>query len=39
LPSIDRDALRRAITLAGTAAHVMARGDAGYVLTVAERTN
>jgi SAM-dependent methyltransferase len=38
LPQLDRDALRRSITLAGTAARVVARGDAGYLLMVAQRT-
>jgi ubiquinone/menaquinone biosynthesis C-methylase UbiE len=38
LAQFDRETLRRAITLAGTAADVVARGDAGYVLMVAQRT-
>jgi hypothetical protein len=38
LPGLDPDLLRRAITLAGKAADVVARGDAGYLLMVAERT-
>jgi arsenite methyltransferase len=35
---LDRQILRRAIALAGNAADVVARGDAGYYLTVAQRT-
>jgi ubiquinone/menaquinone biosynthesis C-methylase UbiE len=38
LPGLDLTILRRAITLAGKAAEVVARGDAGYFLMVAERT-
>jgi SAM-dependent methyltransferase len=38
LPGLDPELLRRAVTLAGTAADVVARGDAGYLLMVAERT-
>jgi ubiquinone/menaquinone biosynthesis C-methylase UbiE len=37
LPGLDRHALRRAFTLAGKAASVVARGDAGYLLMVAVR--
>jgi SAM-dependent methyltransferase len=38
LPGLEPELLRRAITLAGKAADVVARGDAGYLLMVAERT-
>jgi arsenite methyltransferase len=38
VPGLDRQTLRRAIALAGHAADVVARGDAGYYLTVAQRT-
>jgi SAM-dependent methyltransferase len=38
LPGLDPELLRGAITLAGKAADVVARGDAGYLLMVAERT-
>jgi hypothetical protein len=37
-PGLDRATLRRAITLANRAADVVARGDAGYYILVAERT-
>jgi SAM-dependent methyltransferase len=37
-PGLDRTTLSRAITLANRAADVVARGDAGYYLLVAERT-
>jgi SAM-dependent methyltransferase len=37
LPDIDRHTLERAIYLTGKAAEVIARGDAGYVLLVAQR--
>lgn len=38
LPGLDSHTLGRAITLAGKAADAVARGDAGYLLMVAERT-
>jgi ubiquinone/menaquinone biosynthesis C-methylase UbiE len=38
LPVLDSKLLRRSISLAAKAADVVARGDAGYVLLVAERT-
>jgi ubiquinone/menaquinone biosynthesis C-methylase UbiE len=37
LPGLDRQALGRALALAGKAAGVVAGGDAGYLLMVAER--
>jgi hypothetical protein len=37
LPGLDRQALGRALALAGKAASVVAGGDAGYLLVVAER--
>jgi SAM-dependent methyltransferase len=37
LPHIDRLTLERAIYLTGKAAEVIARGDAGYVLLIAQR--
>jgi SAM-dependent methyltransferase len=38
LPGWEPELLRRALTLAGKVADVVARGDAGYLLMVAERT-
>jgi SAM-dependent methyltransferase len=38
LPGLDSGTLNRAINLAGRAAAVIARGDAGYVLMAAEKT-